>query len=417
MRTANRCASNNTQTTLAYWEGQTRGKSGWGGRSTLRLPLLQFSQSTLPGFAAPPRVRVLLLSMAILFLACTSQRSFAAPQQPTQTDAFQSMMLTSQAFRGAAEKVQPSLVTIESYGGVAAVQGRIGGIRKQGEGNTTGIVISPDGYIVTSTFNFIQRPPVITVVTSDGKRHTAQLMGQDNIRKICLLKIDGVSDLKVPEMVDEKDVIVGQWAVSVGVGYGDMSPAVSMGIISAKNRIGGKAVQTDANISPANYGGPLVDIKGRMIGICVPMDPQSQAIGAGVQWYDSGIGFAIPISADSPVIERLKDQDVKVTPPFLGLKMMPVPGREGLWIEEVVRDSAADKAGIQREDFVREIDGEKVSDMLKLRQILNRFESGQEIELKIWFEETEKEEVRTLLLGTPPKPKDGLPTLEPPKIK
>jgi serine protease Do len=190
-----------------------------------------------------------------------------------------------------------------------------------------------------------------------------------------------------------------------------------MGIISAKNRIGGRAIQTDANISPANYGGPLVDIKGRMMGICVPMDPQSRAVGAGVQWYDSGIGFAIPIDVSSPVIERLKKEGAKVIPPFLGLKMMPVPGKKGLWIEEVVRDSAADKAGIRREDFIREIDGEEVSDMLKLRQVLNRFEAGQEIELKVWFEEEDKVEARTLLLGTPPKPKDGPPTLEPPKIK
>lgn len=355
---------------------------------------------------------------ARLFSICICLFSSVLSHAQTKSpDTFEAMMLTAKAFRAATEKVQPSLVTIESYGGVAAVQGRIGGIRKQGEGNTTGVVISPDGYVITSTFNFIQKPPVITVVTSDGVRHTAQLMGRDDIRKICLLKIDDVSNLKVPEMVSKEDVVVGQWAVSIGVGYGDMSPAVSMGIISAKNRIGGKAIQTDANISPANYGGPLVDIRGRMIGLCVPMDPTSQAVGAGVQWYDSGIGFAIPVSPDSPVIDRLKKEDVVVGPPFLGLKMMHVEGRKGLWIEEVVRDSAADKAGIQREDFIRELDGVEVNDMLKLRQILNRFESGQKVKVKIWFEESEEVEERTLLLGSPPKPKDAPPTLEPPKIK
>ena len=196
-----------------------------------------------------------------------------------------------------------------------------------------------------------------------------------------------------------------------------MSPAVSTGIISAKNRIGGKAIQTDANISPANYGGPLVDIKGRMIGLCVPMDPQSQAAGAGVQWYDSGIGFAIPLSLDSPVIERLKVEGAEVIPPWLGLKLMAVPEREGLWVEEVVRDSPADKAGIRREDCIRKIDGEEVFDMLKLRQVLSRFEGGQAVELTVWFEEEDKVETRKILLGTPPKPKDGPPTLEPPKIK
>ena len=182
----------------------------------------------------------------------------APAQQPA--DLFRAMTLTSRAFRAAADKIQPSLVTIESFGGVSAVQGRIGGIRGQGEGNTTGVMISPDGHVLTSTFNFIQQPPVITVITSDGKRRFAKLLGRDDTRKICLLKIDGVSNMQVPEMVDEADVVVGQWAVSVGVGYGDTSPALSMGIISAKNRIGGRAIQTDANISPANYGGPLLDI-------------------------------------------------------------------------------------------------------------------------------------------------------------
>ena len=362
-------------------------------------------------------------SIAKLFLSTVTCLVFAFVTSPANgqaksgSDAFRAMMLTSKAFRAATEKIQPSLVTIESFGGVSAVQGRIGGIRKQGEGNTTGVVISEDGYIVTSTFNFIQKPPIITVVTSDGVRHTARLMGRDDIRKICLLKVDDVSGLKVPDMVDKEDVRVGQWSVSIGVGYGDMSPAVSMGIVSATNRIGGRAIQTDANISPANYGGPLVDIKGRMIGVCVPMDPRSQAVGAGVQWYDSGIGFAIPVDPGGDVIGRLKNEGVRITPPFLGLKLMPVPGKKGLWIEEVVRDSAADKAGIRREDYIREIDGEEVSDMLKLRQILYRFESGQEVEVKVWFEEEDKVESRTLNLGSPPPPKDGPPSLEPPEIK
>jgi serine protease Do len=270
---------------------------------------------------------------------------------------------------------------------------------------------------VTSTFNFIQRPPVITVITSDGQRRTAQLKGRDDIRKICLLKIDDVDDLPVPQMIDAKELSVGQWAISVGVGYGDMSPAVSTGIISAKNRIGGRAIQTDANISPANYGGPLLDIEGRMIGLCVPMNPQSQAVGAGVEWYDSGIGFAIPIDADSRVIERLKEDGVRITPPYLGLKLMPVKGRKGLWVEKVVPDSPADQAGIQREDFIRGIDGEEVADMLKLRQILNRFEAEDKIKLSVWFEETREVEDVDVVVGTPPQPTLEGPTLEPPEIK
>jgi len=355
-----------------------------------------------------------VLASVLLIAIPLSSGSLLAQEETA--DAFETMMLTSKAFRAATEKIRPSLVTIEAYGGVASVQGKIGGISSQGEGNTTGIVVSADGYIVTSTFNFIQKPPVITIVTHDGQRYTATLMGQDLIRKLCVLKVDGVTDMKVPEIIDPKKVTVGQWAISIGLGYGDTSPAVSTGVISAKNRIGGKAIQTDANVSPANYGGPLVDIHGRMIGVCVPMDPQSQAAGAGVQWYDSGIGFAIPVQPDSPVIQRLKKEGAKIAPPFLGLKLMPIEDRDGLWIEVVVPNSPADKAGIRREDFLLEINGEKIADVLALRKVLNQFESGEEVEVKVWFEETEEIETRKLILAPPPKP-EGPATLEPPKIK
>ena len=334
----------------------------------------------------------------------------------SQEDLFRAMTLTSQAFRAAAEKIRPALVTIESYGGVSAVQGRIGGIRGQGEGNTTGVMISPDGYILTSTFNFIQQPPVITVITSDGERRFAKLLGRDDTRKICLLKIDGVSDMPVPEMVDEKDVVVGQWSVSLGVGYGDTSPALSMGIISAKNRIGGRAIQTDANTSPANYGGPLVDIRGRMLGLCVPMNPQSQAIGAGVEWYDSGIGFAIPIADSQDLIERLKTGK-RIMPAFMGIQFIANPEGDGLFITRVVQDSPADDAGLLVEDILLAINDQIVNDAMRLRQILNKFESGLSVELRVLRTETGEEDEIEIELGTPPRAKDEAEQLEPPKIR
>jgi serine protease Do len=326
------------------------------------------------------------------------------------------MSLTSQAFRSAAEKIKPALVTIESYGGVGAKQGRIGGIRKQGEGNTTGIMISPDGYVLTSTFNFIQQPPVISVIPSDGRRRFAKLMGRDDTRKICLLKIEDVDNMPVPELVPVDEIVVGQWAISLGVGYGDTTPALSMGIISAKNRIGGRAIQTDANISPANYGGPLIDIEGRMVGICVPMNPQSQAIGAGVEWYDSGIGFAVPIHGADEVIERLKAGE-RIRPAFLGIQAMPNPAGQGLWIQRVVQKTPAEEAGLEIGDVIVGVEGQEVADMLKMRQVLNRFESGQDIQLTIIKDGSTEEELIELKLGAPPKPKGEADQLEPPKIR
>ena len=374
------------------------------------------------------RVAALSLTMAVLspFLTgsyVSGQESVVAEQasepnsvdQMTKAEVFRAMSLTSKAFRAATESVLPALVSIESYGGVGARQGRIGGIRKQGEGNTTGIMISPDGYVLTSTFNFIQQPPIISVIPSDGKRRFAKLIGRDDTRKLCLLKIEDVKDMPVAKMVYVDEIEVGQWAVSLGVGYGDSSPAISMGVISAKNRIGGRAIQTDANVSPANYGGPLIDVEGRVMGICVPMNPQSQAIGAGVEWYDSGIGFAIPIAGADKLIERLKAGE-RISPAYLGVQAMPNPHGKGLWIERVVQETPADDVGLLRGDVILGVNDEVVADMLRLRQVLNRFESGQEIELMIVKDGTDEETKVKIVLGVPPRPKEE-EQLEAPKIR
>lgn len=366
---------------------------------------------------------------SIIILICAL--AFWLPVQVTRGQSAETLQATAKAFRAAVERTEPMLVTIESYGGVGTKQGQIGGIRKQGEGNTTGILLGPSGYIITSTFNFVTQPLIITVVTSDGVRRVARPMGRDDSRKICLLKIEDTTDLPDVSGLDianVDDLQVGQWAISMGVGYGDKSPAISMGIVSAMNRVGGRAVQTDANISPANYGGPLIDIYGRMIGICVPLNPQSSAIGAGVEWYDSGIGFAIPLDGADALIERLKDPETRIHPAFLGVKSTPNTEGEGMFVESVVPESAAEKAGMTAQDIILELNGKKVSDLLTLKQILNRFESGAETEIKFLRtasggdddqdDDAEPEEITaTIKFLPPPKPKDDVDLLEPPKIR
>ena len=333
-----------------------------------------------------------------------------------ELDSLKAMALTSKAFRRASDIIKPQLVTIESFGGVSAVQGKIGGIRNQGEGNTTGVLVSKEGHIVTSTFNFIQSPPIITVITGDGKRRVAKLLGKDEIRKLCILKIEPYPEIELPNFANLEKLTVGQWAISVGVGYGDVNPAVSSGIISAKNRIGGRAIQTDANISPANYGGPLLDIRGNLIGICVPLNPQSLSIGAGVEWYDSGIGFAVPLTGKDKFIERLKRGE-NIYPAFLGVKN-PQPNREGrgLQLFEVVKDSPIEKAGLQATDIILKINSWEVDDLQGLRRIMYRFEAGNSVKLEYKRGDKEVTSVE-VILGRYPRPEGEPPQLEPPKIR
>ena len=365
--------------------------------------------------------RDLLVSLS-LFTCCLCFGVNSSAQEATETkidkmQLMEAMSLTSNAFRSAVEKIRPSLVTIESFGGVSAVQGRIGGIRKQGEGNTTGILISKEGHIVTSSFNFITSPPVITVITSDGERRVAKLLGRDETRKICLLKLNPFPGIQLPEIAPLNEITVGQWAISVGVGYGDANPAVSTGIISAKNRIGGRAIQTDANTSPANYGGPLLDIEGRVTGICVPLNPQNQAVGAGVEWYDSGIGFAIPLDGAAELIERLKTGE-RIYPGRLGIRMEANPdGSGGIRVVEVVPKSAASEAGLGHGDIIRKLNDKEVADQMELRKIMFQLEAGDEVTIVFDSHLEEKSMSATVKLGKPPAPKDDAPPMEPPKIR
>ncbi len=320
--------------------------------------------------------------------------------QPTDEDKklLEGLRLTAQAFRIATKNIEPSLVAIESFGGSSTAAGQIGGIRKQGEGNTTGVMISEDGYIITSAFNFIEQPTTITVLTHDGTRHVAELVGRDDTRRLCLLKIEGISGMPVPEMISPDEVRVGQWAVSVGVGYGDSNPAISMGIISAKNRAGGRAIQTDANISPANYGGPLLDVEGKLIGICIPLSGDSQNLASGVEWYDSGIGFCIPLHGSEDLLERLK-QGEHIRRAFLGVQTEEIDDRDAIRVVEVVSNTAAEEAGLKASDILIKVDDQPTANLAELRTILAKHYSGDEIEVVI--ERDGEEQMLPVKLGAP----------------
>jgi serine protease Do len=322
-----------------------------------------------------------------------------APLEPSPLEA--SPPPAPKVFRAAVAKVLVSVVTIETYGGVlmperppaprpSPARGprrppgrrRITAIGNPGEGPTTGLIVSPDGYIVTSTYNFLRAPPIITVVLPDGSRHVAKLCGRDETRRLCLLKIEGVEGLPVPDVVPRDELRVGQWAISVGVGYGGDEPALSVGILSALERASGKAVQTDANLSPANYGGPLVDLRGRVIGVCVPLSPRAQGPAAGVEWYDSGIGFAIPLAGADPLIERMKKGET-IRAGRLGIRpaLQAPPG--SVPVEQVLPDSPAAKAGIKPKDAILALNGEPVSDVFRLRVILGRYAAGDEVTVRL----------------------------------
>ena len=216
---------------------------------------------------------------------------------------------------GRGERIAPSIVKIETVGGLE----RIGNMLVN-TGPTTGLIVSPDGFIISSAFNFISRPSSILVGLPDGTRTPARLVATDRQRMLVLLKIDVDEKLPVPEAVPESEIRVGQWAIALGRTFDAAQPNLSVGIVSGLNRIWGTAMQTDAKISPNNYGGPLVDIRGRVLGVLAPLSPDKHEEFAGVEWYDSGIGFAVPLAHINTVLPQLSaGHDLK--PGILGVSL------------------------------------------------------------------------------------------------
>ncbi|HVT27003.1 MAG TPA: PDZ domain-containing protein, partial [Lacipirellulaceae bacterium] len=263
-----------------------------------------------------------------------------------------------------------------TIGGMDTVDGTL-----LASGPTTGLVISADGYIISSAFNFAQQPASILVTFASGKQVPADLVATDHSRMLVLLKATGVSDLPVPTMAPLHEIRPGQWAIAVGRTFSAKNTNVTVGIVSALGRMFGKVIQTDADVSLANYGGPLIDIRGRVLGVIVPMAPRGASEVAGTEWYDSGIGFAVPLGGRSDRIERMKKgQDQR--PGLLGIGLEPGNPHAATAELAVVRpDSPAGQAGLKKGDRIVELNGKPIKTENDLQFSLGTAYSGDVVRL------------------------------------
>lgn len=293
-----------------------------------------------------------------------------------------------QAIQAAVKKVAPATVQIVTQGGTDMIStGPKGPAIRKGQGPTTGVVVSADGYVISSAFNFVNNPTnILVLVPGHSEPYVARRVANDKARMLTLLKIENKTPLPAPAYVPEKDLHEGQWAIAVGRALEtkrDQPPSVSVGIISAIGRIWGKALQTDAKISPVNYGGPLVDIQGRVQGILVPASPRGEGETIGFEWYDSGIGFAIPMEEIQTRILPLLKQGKDLQKGLLGVRMKSNDMYGALpEIGEVMPNTAAARAGLQAGDVITEIDGKPVVRMAQILHILGRKYEGDKISLK-----------------------------------
>jgi S1-C subfamily serine protease/dienelactone hydrolase len=296
--------------------------------------------------------------------------------------------LREKAIKAAMKKIAPCVVMIETSGGTEIISsGPRGTPVRKGVGPTSGLIVSADGYIVSSAFNFANKPSsIIVAVPGKPKRAVAKVIATDQTRMLTLLKIDEWTDLPLPTAVPKADIKNGQTALAIGRTLSpdiESSPSVSEGIVSAVERIWGKMLQTDAKISPTNYGGPLVDLTGRVQGVLVPASPRDEGETAGVGWYDSGIGFAIPLEDIQATLPRLKQgKDLKRG--LLGVTMQSKDEYSVVpTIGTVNPGSAAEKAGLKVGDVIQAVDGKDVRNHAQLMHKLGSKYEGDTVTVKI----------------------------------
>ena len=309
-------------------------------------------------------------SLLLAAICCATAASVAVGDD---TDA-----LEQAAFTAAVDRVAPSVVRIETVGGLEKVGQLLFGV-----GPTTGLVVDPAGYIVSSAFNFINKPASILVRLPDGTRKPATLVATDHARMIVLLKIDAEKPLPVCEIAPRAEMRVGQWTIAVGRTFENQRPNMAVGILSGVDRIWGKAIQTDAAVSPNNYGGPLIDIRGRAIGVLVPLSPEAAEEVAGAEWYDSGIGFAIPIEHIQRVLPRLKKGE-DLYPGVAGINLKGPSLYTGEPIISACRPkSPAAAAGIKPGDRIDEIDGRKILRAADVKEEIGRRYAGEKMRIAV----------------------------------
>lgn len=276
------------------------------------------------------------------------------------------------------------IVRIETVGGLDLIDGELAGT-----GPTTGVIVSADGYIITSAYNFAANPASILVtLPGTDQRLPAEIVARDHLKQLTLLKVDA-EGLLPAQPVPADEVRVGQWAVALGRTYAPSLPNVSLGLVSALGRVNGKAIQTDAKVSPANYGGPLIDLRGRVLGILVPLSPQGKGLTDGMNWYDSGIGFAIPLEDIFSKLETLQSGN-DLHPGLMGVSF---PGTAAFLAEptvlEVRPNSPAAEAGFQKQDRVIRAEGKATPSVAALRQVLGRIYAGDTVSLTVLRDEEE----------------------------
>lgn len=285
---------------------------------------------------------------------------------------------------------------------------------KQEIGGGTGFVVDSKGLILTNKHVVSDAEADYTIVTIKGDKYPAEVLAEDPFNDIAVLKVK-TEKLNLPEVVlgDSDKLKIGQTVIAIGNALGEYRNTVTKGVISGIGRkiVAGdlkgsevleNVIQTDAAINFGNSGGPLINLKGEVIGINTAISQAGQLI-----------GFAIPINQAKDSIESVKKTG-KIIRPFLGVRYVLItpamakannlPVDYGALVIRgqtsdqlaIVPGSAADKAGIVENDIILEVDGKKITEENSLAKIIQKYKTGDKIELRILHQGKEKKVKVTL---------------------
>src|SRR3989344_3876309 len=289
------------------------------------------------------------------------------------------------------------------------------GTKYQEVGAGSGFIVSEDGLVLTNKHVVLDKAADYTVFTNSGKKYTAKVLARDPVQDLAIIKIqdghpattsspatNGVGAGKFPaiKIGDSDSIQIGQGAIAIGNALGAFRNTVSVGIISGLGRTisasgsGGfsetleDVIQTDAAINSGNSGGPLLNLKGEVVGVNV-----AKADGA------NSIGFAIPINVAKRDINQIIKTNT-ISYPFLGVRYLlvdqAVKEKYSLAVDygalvikgengeaAITKDSAAAKAGLKEKDVILEFNGEKITKEKSMTKIIAKYSPGDKVNLKV----------------------------------
>lgn len=273
------------------------------------------------------------------------------------------------------------------------------GTKEQQVGGGTGFIISSDGMILTNKHVVSTEGVDYTVILSNGKKYSAEILARDPLQDIAVLRIKAKNLTKV-KLGDSDKIQVGQSVIAIGYALGEFQNTVSVGVVSGVGRTITaenlnstqteelqELIQTDAAINSGNSGGPLLNLSGEVVGINTAVATNAE-----------NIGFSIPINNIKKAIKEV-EKTGKISYPFLGVNHTIINDRikeeynlsvnyGALIIKDdngisVVPGSAADEGGLQENDIILEIDGKKITEENTLSKVILSYEVGDKIKLKV----------------------------------